>query len=115
MTDNDRLARWLGWHNRNVVGEWYSTPDGGRQSDPPAFETNDALWRGPKGAIAAACEKAPVLFGKAIWFEAREDGPEPDHRTLEFNRTVSAVLTATPLQLKTALLRVVDQWEDDGE
>jgi len=114
MTDNDRLAKWLGWHNRNVVGEWYSTPDGGRQSEPPAFESDESVWLGSRGAIAGACKKAPALFGAAVWFEVREDGPEPDHRTPEFNETVAAAMTATPLQLKAALLRVVDQWEDDG-
>jgi len=107
MTDNERIAKYLGWHQQTLVGEWYSTPDGARLAHPPQFEVDWKLWHSPRGVLAviAESEEKWSAFAKAIRAKLTAAGL----------RRPCAVLLATPAQLSVALGSAIKALEEEAD
>ena len=100
--DNERIAKKLGWRGKNIVGEWYVTPNGQRTPHPPQFDTDWELWHGPRGALAILAEDTQVWRRFCVRVSALAT---PKRLAVTGPTDVAdAALKATPQQLSEAMI-----------
>jgi len=104
MNTNERIARWLG-RELDVPRNPHHAPEikdaAGRTKRSMAFDADLTLWHGKYGLLAKIEARGLINpFLRAMqWFPAEWGGVQ---------RAVWATLTATPAQLASALVEVID-------
>ena len=111
MTDNGKIAGWLGYQwiaPKGYVDGWWRAKDGSTVFSV-AFDKEIALWHGEKGLLAEI-EKRELRQKMALMFvDVLRFSPLPDNKVSYALSGYWDGMNATPAQLATALVKMIEE------